>query len=336
MNDDIKIWIIFFVFLLVIIIGIILWLMNKSKVKYVILDTHVYRKIGRIVFRKLNEEERNMYFHNWRQNEKENGLEGCSSLLVAMELISHLKDKEDPAYEDCKNAIKVLARHSPNNFIPPPDIYFSKIFFDFESIETNNFCSVLGDIISEIANNEPPYSEKTETAIRESSEMLERLEELMLTAIKQGVAPTNPDGNDKNLFKEKSQQNKERKRKLRNTLKKEEKYIEHQAKSFIQRIAEFCSIQLSDISATKYNELILFLTENHSSPFLLIREINEQLLQPEYKLEKKVNDLTDILILFGANQSENRFLVSAEKKIIKCGKGNVITEEEYLKICNLN
>lgn len=304
--------------------------------KYSILDTHVYRKIGRYVFKNLStEEERTIFFHNWRKNETANEFEGCLSLMVAMELLAHLQDENDPAFDDCKNGIKVLARHSPTNFIPPPDIYFSKILFDFESQISVDYCLGMRDILKNVANLEPPYSEGVRYSIQEASRILEKIEQLMLSAIKQTVLAANSDNDDSNLFKEKTQENKNKKANLRTNL-NNQKYLEIQANSFLKSISGINSFNLNSVADNKRIEFIKYLTENHSLPFLLTKEINEQLLQPGYIIENKTNDLTDILISFGANKNENIFLITAEKKSLRNGRGEVIEESDYFKTMRIN
>lgn len=308
---------------------------EREDVKYVIFDTHIYRKMGRKIFLDIDtDEERKLFFENWLKAEEENNLKGCFSFMVAMELITHLENEEDPSYRDCRNAIKVLVKHCPHAYIPPPNVYFLKKYLNVELTEARNFSHKIWAILSIVGNEEPPYLDKTYQLIRFISEKLRKIENEMEAGFRKGIPSTNNDNSDDILFKDRTPINKGQRKRLQNVLQGENEYIQYQAKAFLEMI--FSQIQGGDnISKEKYNKAFEDLIQNYKAPFLLIKNINEQLLQPEYKLSNKGNELTDILILFGANKNENSFLVTSEKTLIKYCEDVIIEESNYLNICRL-
>ena len=74
---------------------------------YVIFDTNVYRDLTY----GLTEHEARERFEKIKKAEKERGIFAGLSVVTAMELLAHLADKSDPAYELCKIAITAAGFH---------------------------------------------------------------------------------------------------------------------------------------------------------------------------------------------------------------------------------
>ncbi len=116
---------------------------------YVIFDTNVYRDLTY----GLTEHEARDRFEKIKRAEIERGIFAGLSVVTAMELMAHLADKSDPAYELCKIAITAAGFHvlrdkkEVSYFLHPQLQLQNLIIGDYDEVLMSKF-----EIIMEVVN----------------------------------------------------------------------------------------------------------------------------------------------------------------------------------------
>jgi len=141
---------------------------------YVIFDTNVYRDLTH----GLGEGECRKRFHIIKEAEVHHGIIPVLSTVTAMELLAHLADQKDPAFDICKMAAVAAGFHvlRPNNQVsiyPHPQLHLQQLIFEnYDESAMSKF-----EIIAEIVNflNKGPadlYIEKFNEQITEIRRMV--------------------------------------------------------------------------------------------------------------------------------------------------------------------
>jgi hypothetical protein len=96
----------------------------------VIFDTNAYRYL--VTDKDIDKVEKTV--KRLRKKEEKKGLQSLISPIVARELLAHIADRDDPAYEKCLKAIRAMYLHSGDEYsyhlLASPDMLIAKVFFN--------------------------------------------------------------------------------------------------------------------------------------------------------------------------------------------------------------
>jgi uncharacterized protein YdcH (DUF465 family) len=294
-------------------------------------DTNIYRNLVRDL--NIGEVKNLAEFINDKETEK--GIKSGISIVVAMELISHLK-QNDQNFDECFKALCLLYHHSrkinfqeqkyTGTFYPPLNVVLTKYFFDENTKYLRMYSQVL-DLVVELtknydANNINSYSEQIETVRKQ---LLFEKDEIR-TNYENYLKSLNEDITDWEYFKK----NKTDRKEWFKTLKSGKT-------SFL--VAEGLMIRAFNITDREYGrtqenyeKLVEFMHQFY--PAILMNElILEQLGHGTISLgdveDGKWNTINDMSIMFGMlyfSDRDNKVLVTEDKAIRNClndnGMGN--------------
>ncbi len=307
----------------------------------VVFDTMVYREIGRLLIGK-SEEEKRIFRHYFFKVEKELGYEALLNALVVLELIRHLsKVKDDKSYKECKEAIVFAIQHSKSRLLHPPFIYFADKFFlgNYpQKPEYSNWKKQLNDLLENIATG-------NDHKIAQNIDYIEKLVDYNMW-LKEGAKNNiqtsiefagNPDRENKSAI---HPGDKEKKREVRNILRKYEEYYKINAEKFYILVTI-----LAGFSPNGNPDDIKYLFDNHKAAFQKNNNFNEKLLDHDNLYidnpnAKQSNNTIDSFILFSLSPIEKRIFITGDRDNIKTiKKANMddwlLTMDEYFEKINL-
>lgn len=116
----------------------------------VVFDTNLYRKLGADVFDELRDRERNL------------SIQAAGSYYVAMELLAHLADDQDPQFAISHNSLRRLWQHTKTydgsryvtNLMEPAESQVSHVLFRAGPKDPRDDSASLGGFVGQIANTE--------------------------------------------------------------------------------------------------------------------------------------------------------------------------------------
>jgi len=283
-------------------------------------DTNIYRNL----VRGLNIAEVEKLAEVISEKETQEGIKSGLSIVVAMELISHLQN-DDPHFDECFKALCLLYHHSKKiniqeqeytgTFYPPLNVVLTKYFFDENTQYLRMYSQVL-DLTVELTknfdvNNINSYSEQIETV---KKQLLFEKDEIR-TNYESYLKSLNEDVPDWEYFKKNKTERKEWFKTLKNG-----------KTSFL--VAEGLMIRAFNLMDREYKrtqenfeKLIDFI--NQFYPAILMNElILEQLGHGTLSLgdveDGKWNTINDMSIMFGMlffSDRDNKVLVTEDKVI---------------------
>jgi hypothetical protein len=296
--------------------------------KQVFYDTNIYRYLEKYIFHGLKtEEERNLFLKKWKTCEEEKGYKPVLNILVVFELISHLADTNNPSFNESLNAIKVISKHFDNDFIiiPVPDVYFSKIFYE-KNLSSEDFLKTIKKVIINLSNTKPPFTGELIERIKNMSFILNEFENEMISIIKEDINITNKKTDEWIIFKN----NEKKRQQLNKLLKNKDSFVlRYYAYAFLIRINLILNQNIELESEEEISKKVSFLIENHSAPFLLIKELNRKLKNDGYKLFNQSNQMTDCLISFGVSKVGPVYLISNDKQLYNLKVDEIIEYKKY-------
>ena len=285
---------------------------------HVIFDTMLYRKIGAML-KYASEEQKTAFKSAFFAAEKPFSIQPKLSVLVVLELLKHLKNKNDMAYGICKEGLLFALDHTEEGILQPPESHFAALFFEIKDTNSD-FSSKLLSVLNKI---------------KESKGHDEPIPQL--TSEIKGLTGKFFDMIDTNIFVKKAEMvksvsKKVKKLSLHAPLHEKEQAYKQQAHAFLTHLRTVYKIE-----STENQELqIQYLIQNHRAAFEKLRILALKIQNNDMPLHKQSNDIADALILMGLSPAENTVLVTAEKANIaiinKVGlKDWVISQEDYFK-----
>ena len=304
--------------------------------KNIIFDTMIYRYIGKLLKNK-SEDEKDRFKHCFFIAEKEQGFKPLFSILVGMELLSHLRNK-DQHYEECKEGLLFAYEHSPQSFMPYPDILFTQYFFSYSCESYRKFLSCFADVWNRIflfkGSNEVILEslERIEGFSNELEDIKQEILNLIVKSVEFAGEPHR--ANKHSVFPN----NDKERTKIRNYIENnKDEYHKSLASSFLKRMAFLSHVENINDEANK----IQYLIDNHKAVFEKFRKINLKMIDSKdlnlaNPKKKSLNEFTDCLIIMSLSPSANNIFVTEEKKNIEIIKSVglqdwLIIRDEYFK-----
>jgi hypothetical protein len=308
--------------------------------KNIVFDTMIYRYIGRLLKSK-SEGEKDKFKRYFFNAEKEQGFKPLFNILVGMELLSHLRYK-DQHYEECKEGLLFAYEHSPQSFMPYPDILFTQYFFSYSCETYKKFLSCFADVWYRIFlfNGSDEVILESLERIKEFSTELEDIKQEILNLIVKSVELAGePDrANNHSVFPNNEKERAKIRKYIANNI---DGYHKSLASSFLKRIALLSEVQNINQETNK----IQYLIDNHRAVFEKFRLINLKMIDSKNinlanPKTKSLNEFTDCLIMMSLSPYSNNILVTEEKENIKIIKSVglqdwVIAQKEYFETIGL-
>ncbi len=137
--------------------------------------------------------------------EKQNDIISLMSPIVLSELMAHLADPSDTAYNKCKNAVKALYWHCGDEqefrMLADPELILCKSFFDMTVQSREDSVLYAGQVASQIADDDSEANmEKFRPIFRQIRDHVYQAEINFATDIQAVIKEIDPDGSEWRLF----------------------------------------------------------------------------------------------------------------------------------------
>lgn len=308
---------------------------------FVVIDTNAYRDLA-----KKNQEESIDSMKRILELERKNNIKAMLSPIVLLELFSHLSNKNDENYNNCKNAIIISYEHcrTEDNF---------RLFLDFEiqscitlfrikPLDLEQEQRYLYGLAYDINNNpDENHIEQRRDVYKYINDKVQSMENRFRCDIWNYVIKTL----DKvaTSWKPNFDTKEERDEILR--LIKSDNFLKFLATSQVSKSVDICfgeKRKLSEIEIINMSDEIL---NKYPAPFYLYREILYRIIQNGVNFENtkknRVNWWWDMQILFcigaGKVNDEDVYLITSDTDMVKAAeeagyRNKIKTLDEYISI----
>lgn len=305
----------------------------------VIFDTNAYRNLvdGKTM------EEIDSFMVELKNKEAKNNIETLLSPIVAQELLSHLADKNDNAFEKCLKANKALYLHNGNpqncNVFPSFEVLFSQMYFGIipeKRVGTYEAIIQLSYHLSKDASDET--FAKLHNNLQSVKTLVEQGEQGFIDSMWQIITISDPSATSWQMFKNDAK----KRAAFLKTLRSEAVSLSIAA-GYVAATHQILLQYGYNISLTQDELLVLGhqVLTTFPEPVALFKHVIEYMIGSEYNIgeESRANFVWDIALTFivGRHKIEGNklYFVTADKEIIRNAIKNntgcyVVTLDEYL------
>lgn len=312
----------------------------------VVLDTNAYRYISSKVGDDLEGGTRLVKSIN--EVEERKSIKSFISHYVAMELLSHLSDEDDPHFQKCFNSIVILYQHNIESvqnrlrFIADPTAQLTKLVYNRESPATIEFSNRINELICTVYHlrNEQSLNE-IEEHLKDLNSFVEEKEKEFINDMWNSVVKTvDPDAKDWGAIN--------KNRLLRNKVKqflRSTGFKEITARAFIFRAMNALNKTGSPKKIDRYTQMIL---KNFNTSIEFYTKILELILIQGVDVNKKSrrNWIWDLQLTFNIGEFQSvkgrkMFFITGDGEIHKAAKSVrldkfILKPEEYLEILDIS
>lgn len=306
----------------------------------VIFDTNAYRYLTRgISFSDID-----AYMVDVKNREKANGIKALFSPIVAKELLAHIADVNDSAFDKCLRANKAMYLHCCNNpmeydMIPSYELQLSKLFWDKtmpKKIETHY---AIGQLCYHFAlNNSEETRRKLNANLQSVKQMVDDGEQGFIEGMRELVKALDPSSTGWQIYPNNAIQ----RDKALATLRSEDISIQI-ALSFVS-LTYLSLLNEGQISKEPMKELVekaKELLKIFPEPIVLHKYVVEQMFHSNFDISQnnRSNFVWDISLMFNVGQrhqiaGSKLYFVTSDKAMINAAIGcndnfSILTFEEY-------
>lgn len=314
----------------------------------VIFDTNAYRYL---VGDKTNKQITKL-IQKLKSREKKNNIEPLISPIVGKELLAHVANRKDKAFNKCLKAIRAQYYHSGDDLqysmMTTPELLISKSFFGHvidRKIETNK---AIGQILYHLAKNPSDYVfKKFQRTLNENAIHVKESEFLFAHELLNFIKKIDPGQDDWKVF-----QNDEKERKKALQYLRSEDCSLQIAKGYLYIVYDLL-IQENKIQPLQNNVLVKDLDDKAKEfikvfpePISLFKVVIENIFNSDFNVfeDNRANFVWDIHLMFniGSNSigTSKIIFVTSDKAILRTAlstnpKNLVLTFEEYMEYLGL-
>lgn len=311
----------------------------------VIFDTNAYRYLTRgISFSDIDN-----YMVDVKNRERENDIKALFSPIVAKELLAHIADVNDSAFDKCLRANKAMYLHCCNNpmeydMIPSYELQLSKLFWDKtmpKKIETHN---AIGQLCYHFAlNNSEETRNKLNANLQSVKQMVDDGEQGFIDGMRELVNKLDPSSTGWQIYPNNAR---ERDKALA-VLRSEEISIEI-ALGFVTLTYLFLCAEGQLIPEPDPQKEIIelmkkakILVDEFPEPIALQKHVIEQMFHSNYDVSQnnRSNFIWDISLMFNVGRKHQiagskLYFVTSDKAMINAAIGcndnfSILTFDEY-------
>jgi len=306
----------------------------------VIFDTNGYRNlVAYKTFAEIDE-----YITLIKTKEKENDIQTMFSPIVAQELLAHLADKNDNAFDRCLRANKAMYLHNGDaqiaNMFPMFEVLLAQIYFNDQPGKRLETYNAIAQISMHLAMNP---SEATFAIFHDKLQTIKASVDLGEAGFIDGmfrfVKQTDPSATDWMPFRNDAA----KRQKLLKGLRSDAASFEI-AKGYVF-MTHYTLIENGHTNLYTAEQISNFsksVTEKFPEPIALFKTVIENLVNSDFPLDEasRANFIWDIALMFGVGKhsigDDKLYFVTGDKAIIRAaikqGSGTaVLTLEEYLE-----
>lgn len=306
----------------------------------VIFDTNAYRYL----VENKSSGQINKLIGKLKAKEVKNNIETLISPVVASELLAHVADKNDPAFDKCLNAIKALYLHSGNddtyNMIVSPELLLSRAFFNATIPQKEETNKAIGQMIYHLATNpSEKVFKKLRLNLRQNQMHVYDAEQNFAIQMKSFVSAIDPAAKGWQIFANDAKKRMEVLQYIRS-----ENVSFQIALGYIFLVYQLLVItgQINPLENEELYNRAKELVKIFPEPISLYKQVMENLVHSEYNLfeNSRTNFVWDIYLMFNIGdhsiQGSKVYFVTSDKAIIRSAvrenaKYTILTYPEYIE-----
>lgn len=304
----------------------------------VIFDTNAYRYLVKDKsFKDIDK-----LIQKLKSREKKNNIESLMSPIVAQELLAHVANPKDPAYNKCLNAIKAMYLHNGNDkefhMIASPELLIAQSFFNTSIPQKEQTNLAIGQMVFQLAKSPNKKTfKKLKTNLQLNLNHILSSENNFAVQLRQFVKHIDPMADGWQIFADDEQRRNKALQDIRSDkvsfeLALAHIYIVYQLLLHTGQIQKMTFDELAD----RAESLLTAFPE----PIALFKQVLENLVNSEFNIleDSRANFVWDIQLMFNVGNHKigdsKLFFVTSDKAIIRTAlksKTNlsILTYEEY-------
>lgn len=311
----------------------------------VIFDTNAYRYL----VQDKNYNDLDNYIEKIKSKERRLGIETLLSPIVAKELLAHVADKNDPAFDKCLKAIKAMYLHCSQDegktyrMLAGPEMLIAKSFFNKMLPRQEQSYQALVQIAFHLAKEPTNY---IFTKFQKNLNLIKmhvlEAENVFANTMLSFIKHNDPDSVDWNIFKN----DKSKRTKLLNKIRSEETSLELAGGyiAIVHKLLQQENIITTSLDVNTLRDMSIEFVKFFPAYITLYKKVFENVINSDFNMfeDSRSNFLWDIQLMLNTGiktiNGNKLYFVSSDKAISDAVKNtdqySILSFKEYLQYIN--